>query len=71
MLEQFDVLYPTETVVRAALRATAAYQFSWFDAHMWAYAETNGIKEILSEDFQHGRHYGGVRTTNPFRPTTG
>jgi hypothetical protein len=49
------------------LRATVAYQLSWFDAHMWAYAETNGLKEILSEDFQHGRRYGGVRTTDPFK----
>ena len=34
MLLQFDVIYPTEELVRAALRATAAYQLSWFDAQM-------------------------------------
>lgn len=67
ILEQFEILYADEKVVRAALRATAAYQLSWFDAHMWAYAESNGLKEILSEDFQHGRLYGGVRTIDPFR----
>jgi hypothetical protein len=33
---------------------------------MWAYAERYGLPEILSEDFQHGRRYGGVRATNPF-----
>jgi len=49
-----------------ALRGTAAYQLAWFDAHMWAYAERSGIPEILSEDFQHGRRYGGVRAVNPF-----
>jgi predicted nucleic acid-binding protein len=63
---QFDVLYPTDDLVRAALRATAAYQLSWFDALMWAYADTNSVAEIISEDFLHGRFYGRVRVTNPF-----
>ena len=60
------VLYPTETVVRTALRGAALYRLSWFDAHLWAFAETFGIPELLSEDFQHGRHYGTVRMVNPF-----
>ena len=42
------------------------YRLSWWDAHLWAYAEAHGIPEILSEDFQHGRHYGRVRVVNPF-----
>ncbi len=67
LLVQFDVLFPTEDVVHAALRATATYQLSWFDAQMWAYAETNGLTEIISEDFQHGRLYGRVRVVDPFR----
>lgn len=66
MLAQFDILYPTEELLHAALRATAAYQLSWFDAQMWAYADTNGLTELLSEDFQEGRLYGRVRITNPF-----
>ena len=33
---------------------------------MWAYAEVNGLTEMLSEDFQHDRLYGGVRIVNPF-----
>jgi predicted nucleic acid-binding protein len=60
------VLYPTEEVIRSALRGAAAYQLSWFDAHLWAYAECFGIPEILSEDFQHDRLYGSVRLRNPF-----
>jgi len=67
ILTQFDVVYPGDELVRAALRATAAYQLSWFDALIWAYAETNGVYEIISEDFQHGRSYGRVKVTNPFR----
>jgi predicted nucleic acid-binding protein len=40
---------------------------SWFDAHLWAYAEHYGLSELLSEDFEHGRVYGAVRVTDPFR----
>lgn len=60
------VLYPTDGVLRTALRGAAAYQLSWFDAHMWGYAEHYGIETLLSEDFQEGRHYGRVRVVNPF-----
>ena len=66
MLAQFPILYPNEAVVRTALRGEAAYGLSWFDAHLWAYAEIYGLAEILSEDFQHGRMYGTVRVRNPF-----
>ena len=65
-MRQFPVLYPDEAVVSTAFRGASVYQLPWFDAHLWAYAEANGIPEILSEDFTHGRHYGSVRVTNPF-----
>jgi predicted nucleic acid-binding protein len=65
-LSQFTLLYPNESILRLALRATAAYQLSWFDAHLWAYAEHYGLEQIVSEDFQHDRLYGSVRTVNPF-----
>ena len=67
LLNQFVVLYPSEAVVRTALRGAAAYQLSWFDAHLWAYAEHYGLRELLSEDFQHDRMYGSVRAVNPFQ----
>lgn len=66
MLAQFEVLYPTEAVLRLAIRGTATYQLSWFDANLWAYAEHFGISEILTEDFEHGRLYGSVKANNPF-----
>ena len=62
----FPVLYPSKQVLVTAMRGTAAYGLPWFDAHIWACAEVNGLPEILSEDFRHGRHYGSVRTVNPF-----
>lgn len=66
LLEQFPILYPDEQVIRTALRGMATYGLSWFDAHLWAYADSRGIAEILSEDFQTGRTYGTVRIVNPF-----
>ncbi|HEX9111694.1 MAG TPA: PIN domain-containing protein [Terriglobales bacterium] len=67
LMVQFPVLYPNATVLRTALQGAAAYQLSWFDAHLWAYAEHYGLEEIVSEDFEHGRLYGSVRIRNPFQ----
>jgi len=66
LLSQFTVLYPNEALVRTALRGMATYQLSWFDAHVWAYAEHYGLDELWSEDFQHDRLYGTVRVVDPF-----
>ncbi len=49
----------------------AAYGLSWSDAHLWAYAEVHGLPEILSEEFEHGRHYGSVRVVDPFLAASG
>jgi predicted nucleic acid-binding protein len=65
-MAEFPVLYPNDHFFRTALRGMAAYRLSWFDAHLWAYAEHYGLSEILSEDFEHGRMYGTVRIRNPF-----
>lgn len=65
-LKQFTVLYPNEAILRDAMRGCAAYQLSWFDAHLWSYAEHFGLPEILTEDLQHDRLYGSVRAVNPF-----
>ncbi len=67
LLSQFEVLYPNEAVVRLALRGAAAYRLSWWDAHLWAYAEYYALSQLLSEDFEHNRLYGTVRAVNPFR----
>lgn len=66
LLVQFEVLYPDEELIRIAVRGSAAYGLGWFDAHMWAYAERFGVRELLSEDFENGRLYGTVQAVNPF-----
>jgi len=67
LLSQFDVLFPNQALLRLAIRGGVTYGLSWFDAHMWAYAEHFGIDTLLSEDFQHDRIYGSVRVVNPFQ----
>jgi predicted nucleic acid-binding protein len=71
LLAQLPVLYPNRQTLLTAIRGTATYGLSWFDANLWACAEVNGLAEILSEDFQHGRHYGSVRAFNPFLAASG
>lgn len=71
LLAEFPVLYPNRETLRTAIRGTATYGLQWFDAHLWACAEVNGLHELLSEDFQHGRHYGSVRAVNPFAVANG
>ncbi|MDH3745346.1 MAG: PIN domain-containing protein [Acidobacteriota bacterium] len=66
LIVRFPVLYPDEAVLRTSIWGTLTYQLSWYDAHLWAYAEVNGLDEILSEDFEHGRRYGSVRVRDPF-----
>ena len=65
-LLQFTVLYPNEAIVRNAIRGCAAYQLSWFDAHLWSYADHYGLAQIITEDLEHDRLYGAVRAVNPF-----
>ena len=66
LLDPFEVRYPTEAVVRLAVRGALAYGLPWFDAHVWAYAEHYGLSEILSEGFSDGQLIGRVRIRNPF-----
>jgi predicted nucleic acid-binding protein len=66
LTRQFQLLYPDAHVLKNAMYGCATYGMSWFDAHLWAYAQSFGLAEILSEDFEHGRHYGNVRIVNPF-----
>ncbi len=67
LLAQFEVLYPTESLLRTAIRAVATYQLDWLDAHLWAYAEHYGLQEIVSEDFSDGQLIGTVQIRNPFK----
>jgi len=43
LMVQFPVLFPNAALLRTALQGVSAYQLSWFDAHLWAYAEHYGL----------------------------
>jgi predicted nucleic acid-binding protein len=66
LMRQLAVLYPTPEVLTTGMRGMTMYGISWFDALIWAAAEVHGVDELLSEDFQHGRHYGRIRVVDPF-----
>lgn len=66
LLTQFKILFPNDAIVRTAIRGVATYQLSWFDAHMWAYAEFYGLRELLTENLSDGQLLGTVRVRNPF-----
>lgn len=66
LLRQFKILYPSEALVRLALRGWQTYGLNWFDAHLWSFAEFHSVDVLYSEVFQHGRCYGTVRAVNPF-----
>ena len=66
LCRQFDVLYPKQEQFVTALRGWRTYGMSWFDAHLWSFAEFYQIECIYSEDFQNQRIYGNVQILNPF-----
>ncbi len=48
------------------MNATKFLDTNW-DALILAAARTSGAAELLTEDFNHGQDYGGIRAINPFR----
>jgi predicted nucleic acid-binding protein len=71
LMRQLAVLYPTPEVLVTGMRGMTMYGLAWFDALIWATAEVHGVDELLSEDFQHGRHYGRIRVVDPFLDAEG
>lgn len=51
----------------SAVNEQARWQLSLWDALILAAARASGAAELLSEDFNHGQDYGGVRAVNPFK----
>ncbi len=65
LLDTYPVLYPTEEILRLAMRGIMTYRLSWFDAHMWAYAEFYDLSPLYTEDFEPGSRIGRVEIVNP------
>lgn len=64
----FVVLDTTPRIVLEAARGVCAYGFRIYDAQIWASARLNGIRLVLSEDFEDGREIEGVLFRDPFAP---
>jgi predicted nucleic acid-binding protein len=56
------------SVIRAAARTSRLHTLSFWDALIVEAAQAAGASELLSEDLQHGRHFGSLLVRNPFRP---
>jgi predicted nucleic acid-binding protein len=67
MLTQVWPVYPvTSQVVLEAIRGVHEYQFSFWDAQIWAVAKLNHIAHVLTEDFNPGAVIEGVQFVDPF-----
>lgn len=64
--QAWTVLDLTGMIVLEAARGVRDYQFSFWDAQIWAAARLNQIPVVLSEDFSAGTVIEGVRFTDPF-----
>ena len=67
-LASWPVLDMTGQVVLEAARGVRDYQFSYYDAQIWAIARLNQIRVIFSEDFNPGM-IEGIQFVNPFDTT--
>lgn len=64
---RFPVQDITTGIMTAALDSRQRFQISYWDAAIIEASRALGCAEVLSEDFNHGQDYAGVRVTNPFR----
>jgi predicted nucleic acid-binding protein len=64
---QFPVAAAQPAELAAALKQAAAHRLAFWDALLLETARAAGCAVLLSEDFQHGRSYGGVLVLDPFR----
>jgi predicted nucleic acid-binding protein len=69
-VERFQRIFPvfnlTPMIILEALRGVRDYQFSYYDAQIWATARLNQTPVIFSEDFNPGQITEGVHFVNPF-----
>jgi predicted nucleic acid-binding protein len=69
-LEHYVQIWPvvpvTAQVVLEAVRGVREYQFSFWEAQIWAAARLSRVPVVLSEDFDAGAVVEGVRFVDPF-----
>ena len=65
-LQSWTTLNLTGMIVLEAARGVCDYQFSFWDAQIWAAARLNQISTVFSEDFNTGAVIEGIQFVNPF-----
>jgi len=66
LARSWPVFNITPQIVLEAIRGVRDYQFSFWDAQLWAAAHLNHTPIVFSEDFNPGAVIEGVRFVNPF-----
>ena len=66
-LSAWPVVDNTLLVLKMALGEQSRWKISLWDAMILAAARSCGAQELVSEDFNHGQDYDGIRAMNPFR----
>lgn len=66
-LSAWPVVDNTLLLLKLALGEQLRWQISLWDAMILAAARSCGAEELISEEFNHGQDYDGIRAVNPFR----
>lgn len=66
LLARLRVIPLDSTLILRAIDMMSLHQTSYWDALILSAAELAGVKTLLSEDFNAGQNYGGIRAVNPF-----
>ena len=66
LMHVWPVFPVTSQVILEAIRGVREYQFSFWDAQIWAAARLHHIPIVLSEGFNPGSVIEGVHFVNPF-----
>jgi predicted nucleic acid-binding protein len=64
---QFPTAAPEAAQLSVALQQVVRHGLAFWDALLLETVRAAGCRLLLSEDFQHGRNYGGVLVLDPFR----
>ena len=54
-------------IVMNAINISIRYDVSYWDGAILAAAQHLGVKNVYTEDLNHGQFYGSVRVVNPFK----
>lgn len=64
----WPVLELTAAIAIEVARGVQTYQFSYWDAQLWATAKTHQINAVFTEDMRQGGIFDGVEIINPLDP---